>query len=81
MYHCQCKHRELIGIVKYLGLTIDNKVQWNLHVELLNVNLIKILKSYVNNDCPKLLYVWRFKATLTYGVMHWSGDVFLVLTK
>ena len=59
---------------KYLGIILDDKLNWNDHIKLLNSKLIryassfKIIKNFVPERCKKQLYYAYINSILSYGI-------------
>ena len=65
--------------IKYLGITIDNKLLWNKHLENLKTSLSKAcyalwkLKPYADLTVLKSVYYSLFYSKLQYCVTSWGG--------
>ena len=66
-------------IVKYLGLFIDQNLNWIPHVKSLSFHLARYtglfykLKLYTNMDTMKLLYHSLINSKLQYGIIVWGA--------
>ena len=70
---------EKVSEAKFLGVIIDDKLSWNVHIK----SLIKKLKcangqinrmaKFVPNELHKTLYQTLFESHLTYGISVWGG--------
>ena len=66
-------------IVKYLGLFIDQNLNWIPHVKSLSFHLARYtglfykLKLYINMDTMKLLYHSLINSKLQYGIIVWGA--------
>ena len=64
--------------VKYLGIIIDNKMNWTQHINYLNAKLCKgswvilKLKKYVNIHILKIIYLSSIYSHLKYCVTNWG---------
>ena len=64
---------------KFLGLWLNHKLSWNLHVENLMKKLhklrlaIKTLRTSVNKNVLKTTYSAYFHSTLKYGILFWEN--------
>ena len=73
---------------KFLGIHIDQKLTWSVHIE----NIVSKLSSYcfvirnirgtVSNDVLKLLYFGLVQSTISYGIIYWgqAHDAFKIFT-
>ena len=73
---------ETVGSYKYLGFTIDNKLNWHAHVDVLcnklNTRLffLKKLKSFhVNESILKMFYLALIQSFITFGISCWGGNI------
>lgn len=66
--------------VKYLGLTLDNNLSWNGHVDSLCLKLsssvfaIKRTKAVSTQEAAKIAYHSLFESHLRYGVIAWGSS-------
>jgi len=64
--------------VKFLGITMDENLEWRPHIASLETKLsfslyrLNRLKNIVPKYCLKLLYYSFFYSHMNYGVMHWG---------
>ena len=69
-----CKQIERVQNVKYLGLIIDEKLNWKSHTHELTRNLIKtastlkFIRNHVPNQCKLQLYYAYAYSKLIYGI-------------
>ena len=73
---------EIINTYKYLGFTIDNKLNWHAHIDLLCKKLnqrlffLRKLKSfYVNENILKLFHQAFIQSAITFGISCWGGNI------
>ena len=73
---------ETVGPYKYLGFTIDNKLNGHAHVDVfcnkLNTRLffLKRLKSFhVNESILKMFYQALIQSVITFGISCWGGNI------
>ena len=65
--------------VKFLGLWIDNKLQWTQHTNTLlmklkqNTNLLKVGNKFLSKASKKLVYYAHIYSHLTYGIVIWGN--------
>ena len=68
-------------LIKYLGITIDNKLNWKAHIDNIAVKLIranKILykvRDYVNIEIIKSIYHALFESHIHYACIIWRQNV------
>ena len=67
--------------VKFLGLWIDNKLQWTLHTNTLlmklkqNTNLLKVGNRFLSKSSKKMVYYAHIYSHLTYGLPIWGNMI------
>ena len=73
---------ETVGFYKYLGFTIDNKLNWHAHVDVLRNKLnarlffLQKLKSFhVNESILKMFYLALIQSVITFGISSWGGHI------
>lgn len=65
--------------IKYLGITIDRHLKWDMHIKSIVNKLrgilykIKYLKDYLDLKHLKLLYFALVQPQLSYGIIGWGG--------
>ena len=63
-----------VSNVRYLGMIIDDKLEWKIHIENIVKKLVKIsstfkfLRNYIPHKCKKQLYYAYAYSTITYGI-------------
>jgi len=66
--------------VKYLGVTIDNKLSWDTHTDQLcgklntSIYVLKRIKSISTLETAKLAYFSIFESHLRYGLIVWGNS-------
>ena len=66
--------------VRYLGIIIDENLDWNMHIEYLQQKLnsciitIKRIKKFIPKNHYKKLYFSLFLSHLTYGISAWGSS-------
>ena len=64
---------------KFLGIWIDNNLDWNKHVDVLTsklkqkIKMISIKRRYLSAHCKKILYYAQFCSHLSYGILLWGN--------
>ena len=70
---------EWVSDFKYLGVIIDNKLNFSLHLKYVNMNLNRILgmiyslSSYVPRNVLMTIYNSLVLSTINYNIMIWGG--------
>ena len=65
---------EQVKSSRYLGLQLDDKLEWKEHIEALKAKLrktlqaFKIVKNYLTNDQKRQMYYAYFFSRLQYGI-------------
>ena len=65
--------------VKFLGVWIDNKLNWNKHINTLiaklkkNTNLLKLSNKFFTKPTKKLICYAHIYSHLTYGILVWGN--------
>ena len=85
-----CKHKfnlqlmimnenlERVEQAKYLGVFIDKKLNWAVHINYINQKLCKSLgilsklRHYLNRDCLKQIYFAFFQSHINYALLNWG---------
>jgi hypothetical protein len=76
---CNCYHLESAEVVKYLGVLIDEKLNWIPHILATTKKLRQIihkfylLKDILSFTTLKLVYFALVQSRLQYGIMGWGG--------
>lgn len=72
-----------VNNIKFLGLTIDQKLTWEIHInnvcsKLSNVcYIIRTLKETVSSNVLRTLYFGLVQSTLQYGLLFWGSSAHL----
>ena len=67
--------------VRFLGLWIDNKLQWSMHTNTLlmklkqNTNLLKIGNKFLNKASKKLVYYAHIYSHIIYRILVWGNMI------
>ena len=70
---------EEVSETKFLGVTIDNNLSWEVHLNNLNKKLkccagqINRISNYIPKELNKILYHTLFESHLSYGITVWGG--------
>jgi hypothetical protein len=76
---CSCPNITQRPTVKYLGLTVDNRLRWDTHCNILVKRLRKLiykfltLRQILRPDLLKTIYFALVQSILSYGNMAWGG--------
>ena len=68
-------------LIKYLGITIDNKLNWKAHIDNIAVKLIRAnkmlykVRDYVNIEIIKSIYHALFESHIHYACIIWRQNV------
>ena len=71
--------------IRYLGLILDNKLNWKFHVSELSkklsrsIGIICKIKPFCSTHVLKSLYYSLFNSHLSYGLSTWGGNVSIAL--
>ena len=67
--------------VKYLGVRIDNKLNWKEHVNDITMKLIRAnailhnIRDFVNKDILKSVYFFLFYSHINYASVVWKQNI------
>ena len=70
---------ENVSHIKFLGITVDNKLSWKPHIEALcktisrNIGIIHRLKSHIPESSLITLYSSLISSYLNYGILAWGN--------
>lgn len=77
---CNKKCINIVDSVKFLGVKIDEFMDWSDHISSLLKRLnaicygIRVVKRYVDYNTIKILYYANFLSVLRYGIIFWGGN-------
>lgn len=77
--NCSCPQINQISSTKYLGILIDQRLSWHLHVELLMTRIrkfiwfFKCLRHLTTPELLKQIYVSLVQSVLVYCISVWGG--------
>ena len=69
---------EVVSTMKFLGLTVDNKLSWKPHIDSVcrtlsqNIGVINKVKSYFPKPTLLMLYSTLISPYLEYGIIAWG---------
>ena len=76
---CNCEIIEQVDNIKSLGVYLDNKISWNVHINKLNSELRKkirvfyFLRNICNVQLLRSIYFALVQSRLQYGLEFWGG--------
>ena len=68
-------------LVKFLGVWIDNKLNWNKHINTLtaklkqNLQLLRMSNKFLTKTTKKLIYYAHMYSHITYGILLWGNMI------
>ena len=68
-------------LAKFLGVWIDNKLNWNKHINTLiaklkqNLQLLKMSNKFLSKTTKKLMYYAHMYSHITYGILIWGNMI------
>ena len=71
----------MVKHTKFLGVYIDNKLEWSVHTRLLvqklkaNRYLLSRSKNILPSNCLRNIYYSHIQSHLQYGLLIWRGSV------
>jgi hypothetical protein len=71
-----------VSHIKFLGLTIDDTLSWNLHIDVIMKRLtsvcymIRAVKPCMSFSSLIMTYYSLFHSVLTYGILFWGMSSF-----
>lgn len=82
---CDCRVIEQVTYIKYLGLNVDAKLSWKIHIDSLKMKLLKyirifyMLKTVCKKDLLKTVYYALISSKIEYGLEIWGGTYITTL--
>lgn len=76
---CNCPSIDKVNHTKYLGIILDQRLSWNLHLELLMnrtrklIWVFKSLRRVMSNKLKTKIYFALAQSVLTYCISIWGG--------
>ena len=70
----------IVESTKFLGLTIDEFLDWSKHINILLNKLnsicygIRVVSRYMNEKTLKIMYFANFQSVLKYGIIFWGKN-------
>ena len=68
-------------LIKFLGVWIDNKLNWNKHINTLvaklkqNLQLLRMSNKFLTKPTKKLIYYAHMYSHITYGIQIWGNMI------
>jgi hypothetical protein len=78
--HYNYKYVANVTQIKFLGLTLDDKLSWNQHIDRIINKLssityaLKQVKYALTTDALKLIYYAQVHSIMSYGVIFWGSS-------
>lgn len=75
----ECPSIERTSQMKYLGLTIDPYLKWNLHTQIIankirkTIHFFRSIRNFLNLQLLKTIYFAITQSILEYGIIAWGG--------
>lgn len=76
---CDCQDIEQVASFKYLGVTLDEKMNWDIHINNLHntirstVRTFYYLRNFCNTSLLRTLYFALINSKLQYGIICWGS--------
>ncbi len=76
---CQCPKLEQVNSFKYLGVMLDERMSWKIHIQNLHSTLRRRIRQfyYLRNFCKtellRTLYFALIHSRIQYGIVCWGG--------
>ena len=77
---CNDKNVNIVDSVKFLGVNIDEFLDWAGHINILLKRLnsacygIRVVSRYMDYKSVKIMYYANFLSILKYGIIFWGGN-------
>lgn len=75
---CQCQKIKCVNEIKYLGMTVDNNLRWDLHINKLYNKLcyslmrLENIKYLLPFNIRRILYFSMIESLIRYGIEIWG---------
>lgn len=70
---------DIVNETKFLGITVDNRLQWGPHITTLCSKLssaafaVRQIRQFSDVDTARLVYFAYFHSIMSYGILLWGG--------
>lgn len=74
------EQRKLVKHTKFLGIHVDEHLNWEIHIEnlCLKINKIcyslRVISKYLNQSSVKVIYFANFESAIRYGIIFWGSN-------
>ena len=76
---CACSTLDMVSTIKYLGLTLDNRLSWSYHIYNTAAKIrklmhpFKLLRNVLSKPVLKIVYYALAHSIISYGILGWGG--------
>lgn len=86
-HQCNCQYIDRCSQIKYLGIILDEKLNWKPHIDSLVsktrklLHIFKKLRNATKGNLLKIVYFSLCQSILTYGIVVWGSAAKTILLK